>query len=131
MRRLPHPSFSPSTFSKKAQEINLLSQRVSQYLMPEMAGLRDDGTEEEKIYLTGDIVRHSHSLLPKIVKAETGAFSEDRHRYAVAVSKHAKRLYRACERLGKVNSNGRDFALLLQTELKKFRKLEHVWVLTL
>jgi len=40
-------------------------------------------------------------------------------------------LYKNCERLEKVNSNGKDFLPLLRKELKKFRKLQHTWRLTL
>jgi len=40
-------------------------------------------------------------------------------------------LYKNCERLERTHSNGRDFLPVLRKELKKFRKLQRTWMLTL
>jgi hypothetical protein len=37
----------------------------------------------------------------------------------------------SCKRLSKCNSDGRDFILILKKEIKKFKKLQKQWVLSL
>ena len=87
--------------------------------------------EDPNIYFSGDIIQQSVSLAPEILKAESMPFSEDKRRYAASVTRLANSLYRNCERLENTNSNGRDFLPLLRAELKKFRKLQRNWMLTL
>lgn len=115
----------------KAQEIMQISRRISDYLVPDMAVLNESGTEDQSIYFTGDIIRNSHSLILNINKAETEFFQDSRMQYVASVSRLTERLYKSCERLEYVSSNGRDFLVVLRKEIQRFRKLQRVWRLSL
>ncbi len=108
-----------------------ISRRISDYLVPDLAILNDRGTEDTNVYFTGDIIRHSHSLVTNIDKAESEYFQDSRMKYVTSVAQLTERLYNACERLEYVNSNGREFLKILRTELQKFRKLQRTWKLSL
>ena len=122
---------SNSAVYKKALDIFSLSRNISHYLIQDLAHLHIGGSEDPNIYFTGDIVQQSISLAPQILKAENQPYSEEKHRYAASVMRISNMLYKNCERLEKVNSNGKDFLPLLRKEIKKFRKLQHTWRLTL
>lgn len=122
---------SNSAIYKKALDIFSLSRNISNYLNHDLAHLQLNGMEDPNIYFTGDIVQQSISLGPQILKAESQPFSEEKHKYAASVMRLSNLLYKNCERLERVNSNGKDFLPLLRKELKKFRKLQHTWRLTL
>ena len=107
---------------KKALEIFSLSRKISSYLSYDLTPLRPDGTEDQDIYFSGDIVQQSISLAPEILKAENQPFAEDKHKYAESVTHLTNLLYKNCERLERTHSNGRDFLPVLRNELKKFRK---------
>lgn len=124
-------SNSHSAIYDKALEIFSLSRSISHYLSQDLAHLQRNGMEDPNIYFTGDIVQQSVSLGPQILKAESQPFSEEKHKYAASVMRLSNLLYKNCERLERVNSNGKDFLPLLRKELKKFRKLQHTWRLTL
>lgn len=115
----------------KAQEIRQLSKRISEYLVPDLASLSENGSDNKYVYFAGDIIRHSNSLLFNISKAEEEHFQESRMKYVASVNHLADRLYKNCENLEKVNSNGRDFLKILRYELNKFRKLHRVWRVSL
>lgn len=115
----------------KAQDILSLSRYISDYLVYDLSALDENGNEDANIYFTGDIIRHSNSLAPEIIKAEMQPFQDDRMKYAHSVTCLTDRLYRTCERLEKAQSNGRDFLIILRKELKKFRRLQHNWMMTL
>lgn len=115
----------------KAQEIMQISRRISDYIIPDLAVLNENGTEDKSIYFTGDIIRNSHSLILNINKAETEYFQDTRMKYVASVSKLTERLYKSCERLEYANSNGKEFLPILRRELLKFRKLQKVWRLSL
>ena len=123
---LPH-----SAFYKKALEIFTISRSISSYLSHDICSLNNHGEEDPDIYFTGDIVQQSVSLAPEILKAESEIFSEEKHKYAASLNHLVNSLDRNCERLTHINSNGRDFLPLLRRELKKFRKLQRNWMLTL
>lgn len=120
-----------SAIYNKAIDIFSLSRNISNYLSHDLAQLQRNGMEDPNIYFTGDIVQQSVSLGPQILKAESQPFSEEKHKYAASVMRLSNLLYKNCERLERVNSNGKDFLPLLRKELKKFRKLQHTWRLTL
>jgi len=126
-----HTHFPQSAIYKKAQEIFALSNNISQYFVHDFCGLTDEGTDHEHIYFTGDIVQQSVSLAPEILKAEQQVFSEEKEKHIASVTRLANSLYRNCERLEKTHSNGKDFLPILRKELKKFRKLQRSWMLTL
>jgi len=128
----PHPfgKSSHSAIYTKSLEIFSLARTISIYLVSDLSSLRN-GTEDPNIYFSGDIVQQSVSLGPQILKAESHPFSEEKHKYAASVMRLSNLIYKNCERLEKANSNGRDFLPLLRKELKKFRKLQHAWRLTL
>ena len=44
---------------QKAMEIIILSRSISTYLNQDLAYLRPDGTEDDNIYFSGDIVQQS------------------------------------------------------------------------
>ena len=120
-----------SPIHKKAIEIFTLSSKISNYLVPDLASLQSDGSEDPNIYFTGDIIQQSNSLVPEIVQAESKYFSEERHQHLVSISHLTNVLDKNCDRLERINSNGKEFLPLLRNELKKFRKLQHSWMLTL
>jgi len=115
----------------KAHEIMQISRHISDYLIPDLAVLNEKGLEDECIYFTGDIIRQSNSLIPNIKKAENEFFQEARTQYILAVGNLTDRLSRNCEKLEYANSNGREFVKLLKQEIKKFRKLQKIWRLSL
>ncbi|HLW32553.1 MAG TPA: hypothetical protein VKX40_09860 [Aequorivita sp.] len=127
-----YSSYNPqSAIYQKALEIFALARHISTYLSQDLACLHRNGREDSNIYFTGDIVQQSISLGPQILKAESEAFSEEKHKYAASVMRLSTLLYKNCLRLEHANSNGKDFLPLLRKELKKFRKLQHTWRLTL
>ncbi|MDR5589630.1 hypothetical protein [Christiangramia sp. SM2212] len=115
----------------KAREIMHMSKYISDYLVPDLAVLNENGNEDKYVYFTGDIVRHSNSLIPNIIKAENEFFQEARTQYVNAIGTLTDRLSRNCEKLEFTNSNGKEFVNLLRKEIQKFRKLQRVWKLTL
>jgi hypothetical protein len=120
-----------SPIHKKAIEIFTLSSKISNYLVPDLARLQSDGSEDPSIYFTGDIIQQSNSLVPEIVQAESKYFSEERHQHLLSISHLTNVLDKNCDRLERINSNGKEFLPLLRNELKKFRKLQNIWMLTL
>ena len=120
-----------SPIHKKAIEIFTLSSQISKYLIHDLAPLKSNGFEDPNIYFTGDIVQQSNSLAPEIIQAESKVFSEERHQHILSLSHLTNVLYKNCERLERVNSNGKEFLPILRNELKKFKKLQHIWMLTL
>jgi len=123
--------FPQTALYKKAQEIFALSRNISDYFAHDLAALKEDGSENDHIYFTGDIVQQSVNLAPEILKAESQLFSEAKQKHAASVARLTNLLYKNCERLEHSNSNGKEFLNLLRYELKKFRKLQRTWMLTL
>lgn len=130
---LPHlnRNNSNSAIYTKAMEIFALSRHISTYLAHDLSNLQRNGKEDPNIYFSGDIVQQSVSLGPQILKAESQSFSEEKHKHAATVTHLYSMLYKNCERLEHSNSNGKEFLPLLRKELKKFRKLQRIWMLTL
>ena len=129
-------SNTPSNLSelpvyKKAIEILSLSQRISMYLNHDLSGLKADGTEDANIYFSGDIIQQSVSLVPEIVNAELERYSERKHKHIASLRRLTNMLYTNSYRLEKSDSNGKDFLPILRSELKKFKKLQRSWLLTL
>ena len=116
---------------KKAIEIFSLSRKISTYLNSDLAPLRLDGTEDEHIYFSGDIVQQSESLVPEIIKAEVEPSSEKKRKHVASLRRLTRLLNKNCRRLEYSNSDGRDFLLVLRRELKKFTKLQRLWAMTL
>jgi|TARA_R110000772_G_scaffold166016_2_gene277700 hypothetical protein len=112
-------------------DIFTLARNVSAYFVHDLAHLQPNGLEDPSIYFTGDIVQQSVSLAPEILKAESQPFAEEKYKSAASVTRLTNLLYKNCERLEHVNSNGKDFLPLLRTEIKKFRRLQRTWMLTL
>mgnify|MGYP006395403545 CR=1 FL=1 len=126
-----HKPMPQSPLYQKAMDIFRLSRSISHYFVDDLNYLQKDGHEHPDIYFTGDIVQQSVSLGPEILRAESEAFSDAKQRHAASVARLTNRLYKNCERLELSNSNGRDFLPLLRKELKKFRHLQRMWMLTL
>ncbi len=116
---------------QKALEIFTLSQNISLYLNHDLSALKPDGTEDNNIYFSGDIVQQSISLAPEIANAELERFSEKKHKHLASLKRLTNMLYKNCYRLERSNSNGKDFLPILRSELKKFKKLQSSWMLTL
>ncbi len=123
--------FNYSPVYRKAIEILHISRHISNYLIQDLSGLQANGSEDKCIYFTGDIIQQSISLVPNILRAESEPFAEEKHKYAASVTRLTNKLYKNCERLESSNSNGREFLRILRFELKKFRKLQRTWKLTL
>ena len=123
--------FPQSALHKKAMDIFKLARSVSAYFVHDLAHLQSNGLENPSIYFTGDIVQQSVSLAPEILKAESQPFAEEKYKSAASVTRLTNLLYKNCERLEKANSNGKDFLPLLRSEIKKFRRLQRTWMLTL
>lgn len=124
-------SLPQSPLYQKAMEIFSLSRSISHCFIDDLNYIQGNGREHPSIYFSGDIVQQSVSLAPEILKAEQQPFAEDKHRYAESVTRLSNQLYRNCQRLELTHSNGRDFLPLLRKEIKKFRKLQRTWMMTL
>jgi hypothetical protein len=116
---------------KKAMEIIILSRSISTYLNQDLAYLRPDGSEDVNIYFSGDIVQQSSSLAPEIVNAELERYTDNKYKHVASLERLTNLLYKNCKRLELSNSNGRDYLPILRSELKKFKKLQRTWMLTL
>ncbi len=116
---------------KKALEIFSLSRKISSYLNYDLAPLKVDGTEDEHIYFSGDIIQQSISLVPEIIKAEEEKSSDKKYKHIATIEKLINLLYINCKRLEYSNSNGKDYLPILKNELKKFKLLQRNWMMTL
>ncbi len=116
---------------KKALEIFTLSRSISNYLIHDLAPLQNNGSENPHIYFTGDIIRQSDALAPKIINAENQTFQDDRIKQANSLIRITNRLYKNCERLEQSQSNGKEFLALLRKELRKFKHLQRNWMMSL
>ncbi|XCF07481.1 hypothetical protein ABI125_06385 [Tamlana crocina] len=116
---------------KKALEIFALSQNISTYLNDDLSLLKPDGSEDQNIYFSGDIVQQSVSLAPEILNAELQRYSDKKHKHLASLRKLTNKLYKNSYRLERSNSNGKDFLPILRSELKKFKKLQRSWMLSL
>ncbi len=116
---------------KKAVEIFTLSQNISTYLNHDLSTLKKDGSEDSHIYFSGDIIQQSISLAPEIINAELEKGSDRKYKHIASLSRLTKMLYKNSYRLEHSNSNGKDFLPILRSELKKFKKLQRTWLLTL
>lgn len=125
------PHLSDLPVYKKAIEIIMLSRSISTYLNHDLAYLQEDGTEDNNIYFSGDIVQQSTSLAPEIINAERERYSENIHKHLESLDRLTFSLYNNCKRLEHSNSNGKDYLPMLRYELRKFRKLQRSWMLTL
>ncbi|WMI65671.1 hypothetical protein RBH94_00575 [Aestuariibaculum sp. YM273] len=131
MSRNTPQNLSELPIYKKAIEIFALSQSISSYLNHDLSDLKPDGSEDNNIYFSGDIVQQSISLAPEIANVELERYTEKRHKHIAALKRLTNKLYRNSYRLEKSNSNGKDFLPILRSELKKFKQLQRTWLLTL
>ena len=116
---------------QKAQDIIMLSRSISTYISHDLSYLNADGSEDNDIYFSGDIVQQSTNLAPEISNAERERFSEKKHKHLESLERLTNKLYSNCRRLERSKSNGRDFLPILKGELKTFRKLQRSWMMTL
>ncbi len=116
---------------KKAMEIIILSRSISTYLNQDLCYLRPDGSEDSNIYFSGDIVQQSSSLAPEILNAELERYSDKKHTHIASLERLTTMLYNNCKRLERCNSNGKEYLPILRSELQKFKRLQHSWMLTL
>ena len=112
-------------------DIFILSRSISTYLNQDLCILKPDGSEDNDIYFSGDIVQQSVSLVPEIMNAERERHSDKKYIHVASLKQLTNLLYKNCYRLEKSNSNGKDFLPILRRELKKFKRLQHTWSLTL
>lgn len=112
-------------------DIIMLSRSISTYLNQDLAYLNADGTEDNNIYFSGDIVQQSTNLAPEIINAERERYSDKKHKHLESLDLLTHRLYKNCKRLEHSNSNGKDYLPMLRYELRKFRKLQRSWMMTL
>jgi len=123
--------FSDLPIYKKAMEIYILSRSISSYIQYDLSGLKPDGTENNDIYFTGDLIQQSVSLGPEIVNAELEKYSDKKHKHLASIQRLTNLLYKNSYRLEQSNSNGKDFIPILRSELKKFKQMQRHWMLTL
>ena len=116
---------------RKAMDIFILSRSISTYLNQDLCILKPDGSEDNDIYFSGDIVQQSVSLVPEIMNAERERHSDKKYIHVASLKRLTNLLYKNCYRLEKSNSIGKDFLPILRRELKKFKRLQHTWSLTL
>ena len=116
---------------QKAMDILVLSRNISTYIGQDLSYLRSDGTEDLDIYFSGDIIQQSESLVPEIEKAQAERFSDKKHKHFASLERLIYRLHLNCNRLQHCNSNGKDYLPMLQSELKKFKRLQRHWMMTL
>ena len=116
---------------RAAMDIFVLSRSISTYLNQDLCILKPDGSEDNDIYFSGDIVQQSVSLVPEIMKAERERHSDKKYVHVASLKRLTNLLYKNSYRLEKSNSNGKDFLPILRRELKKFKRLQHTWSLTL
>jgi len=116
---------------RKAMEIFILSRSISSYLNQDLSLLKEDGSEDNDIYFSGDIVQQSVSLVPEIVNADRERHSDKKHKHIASLKRLTNMLYKNSYRLERCNSNGKDFLPILRRELKKFKRIQHHWSLTL
>lgn len=126
-----NPLSNASPIYTKAQDIFTLSRSIASYLIDDISAMTDHDMEDPAFYYSGDIVQQSVSLAPEILKAEQQTFQEDRYKSVASLNKLTASLYKNCERLEKTKTNGKDFLPLLMKEIKKFRRLQRNWMLTL
>ena len=131
MRTMHLHTFPKSPFYIKALEIFTLSRGIASYLIDDITIRDPHNYEDPTLYLTGDMVQQSVALGPEILKAEQHLFQEEKHKHIATVERLSKLLHANCKRLEKTHSNGKDFLPILRKELKKFRTLQHTWLLTL
>lgn len=116
---------------KKALDIIMLSRSISTYLNHDLSYLNPDGTEDNDIYFSGDIVQQSVNLAPQIINAEREPLPERKRKHIERLDRLVALLHRNCQRLEKSKSNGRDYLPILKGELKAFRRLQRSWMMTL
>jgi len=116
---------------RAAMDIFILSRSISTYLNQDLCILKPDGSEDNDIYFSGDIVQQSVSLVPEILNAERERHSDKKHIHVASLKRLTNMLYKNSYRLEKSNSNGKDFLPILRRELKKFKRLQYHWSLTL
>jgi hypothetical protein len=123
--------FSELPIYRKAIDIIILSRSISTYLNHDLAYLNTNGNEDTHIYFSGDIIQQSTSIAPEIINAEHERFSDKKHKHVALIDRLTNQLYNNCKRLEYSNSNGKDYLPILRSELKKFKKLQTVWMMTL
>jgi len=116
---------------KKALDIFTISHSISMYLNQDLSQISSEGKEDENIYFSGDIIQQSVSLVPHILQAELASFSDKKYKHAILLKQLTNKLYRNCKRLENCNSDGKEYLPILRNELKKFKKLQKTWALTL
>lgn len=131
MKPINLDTFPKSPIYYKAVEIFALSRNIASYLVDDITLKDTHNFEDPSLYVSGDMVQQSISLAPEILKAEQQKFQEDKYKHVASVDRLTNLLSRNCERLEKTQSNGKDFLPILRKELKKFRSLQHNWMLTL
>ncbi len=116
---------------RKAMDIITLSRSISTYLSHDLSYLNSDGSEDNDIYFSGDIVQQSTNLAPEIINAERERYSEKKHQHLESLERLTSKLYSNCRRLERSKSNGKDFLPILKDELRKFKTLQRNWMMTL
>lgn len=125
------PNLSDLPVYQKALEIFALSQNISTYMNHDLSNLKSDGSEDNDIYFSGDIIQQSVSLVPEIMNAELERYSDRKQKHVDSLKRLTNKLYKNSYRLEHSNSNGKDFLPILRSELKKFKKLQRSWMLSL
>lgn len=116
---------------QKAMDIIMLSRSISTYLNHDLSYLNEDGTEDNDIYFSGDIVQQSSNLAPEIINAERENCRIKKHKHLERLERLTSKLYSNCRRLERSRSNGKDYLPILRGEIRAFKKLQRSWMMTL
>jgi hypothetical protein len=84
---------------QKAMEIMMLSRNISTYLNQDLTSLLHDGSEDNHIYFSGDIVQQSVSLAPEIAKAEQERYSDKKYKHIASIKRLTYLLNKNIKRL--------------------------------
>ena len=112
-------------------DIIILSRSISTYLNQDLCYLSADGSEDHNIYFSGDIVQQSSSLAPEIMNAELHRYTTNTHKHVATLERLTTLLYNNCKRLERCNSDGKEYLPILRRELRKFKRMQHSWMMTL
>ena len=131
MKPMLHAALYDHPVYRKSLDIRKISRRISTCLSQDMSEIDANGAENDLIYFSGDIVQQSFNLGPEIIKAEAHKHSEEKYKHLKSLDRLTFRLINSCKRLERSNSNGKDFLPILRSEVKKFKRLQRHWMLTL
>ena len=121
-------AFSYPSFYKKAQDIFTLSKYIGTYVADDLMLLQEDGTEDQYVYVSGDMIQQSELLGFEILKAQKQHSKSLKRMHDTRLSRMVYLLITNCSRLEKCRSNGKDYLPILKHELQNFKQMQQRWM---